>query len=43
MVIYHYAVVDTSKNLNKYAKHLQKYDHDVSELCRDRLRPAFNK
>ena len=43
LLLHHYTVIDSSLNLKKYLRHLKKYDRPVEQLCRDRLRPAFNE
>ena len=43
LIFYHYTVVDSSTNLKKYLRHLKRYDRPVDQLCRDRMRAAFNE
>ena len=43
IIIYHYALVDNNTSFKKYWKHLNKYEYNITDLCRDKLRPKFNE
>ena len=42
LLIFHYTMIDNPTAQKKYSRHFKSYDRNVTDICRDRLKPSLN-